>query len=137
MQRSEALSRLATAKIAHLATVTSRTMPHVVAVTFALVGDSVATMVDHKPKTTHRLQRILNVEHNGRASLLVDYYSDDWSRLWWVRIDGPASIHQGDDYWQKAGVALVAKYTQYRKRPPEGPAIRITLEKVSSWECTP
>lgn len=137
MRRSEALSRLATAKIAHLATVTPDSKPHIVAVTFAMLGDTVATMVDHKPKTTQRLQRIINVERHGSASLLVDHYSKDWSDLWWVRIDGPASVHQDDDYWRQAGDALTAKYAQYEQQRPQGPAVRLAIEKVSSWESTP
>ena len=137
MLRSEALDRLASAEYAHLATITPEGEPHIVAVTFVVVGDTLATMVDHKLKTTQRLQRVVNVERNPKASLLVDHYSDDWSTLWWVRVDGPATVHYNDEYWRKAGDALVAKYAQYTEDRPEGPAIRLAIERVSSWESTP
>lgn len=137
MDRAEALVRLAAAPIAHLATLTPALSPHIVPVTFALSGDFVVTMVDHKPKTTTRLQRITNIGHNPRASLLVDHYGEDWDALWWVRVDGLAEIHDRDGVWEAAREALVSKYAQYRERPPEGPAIAIAVERVSSWASTP
>jgi PPOX class probable F420-dependent enzyme len=112
-------------------------MPHVVVVTFALVGGNVVTAVDHKPKRTSLLQRLLNVSENRRASLLVDHYEEDWSRLWWVRIDGPASVHHGGEIHSQAIAALVAKYTQYAERAPEGPVIAVAQDKVTSWASAP
>lgn len=137
MDRTEALARLDESSFAHLATVTPDNEPHLVPVTFALVGADVVTMVDHKPKTTTQLKRLTNVEHSGRAALMVDHYSDDWDRLWWVRVDGAASVHHEDEPWSRAREALVSKYSQYRSRPPVGPAILIEVDRVSSWESTP
>ena len=86
-------ARAAAARVGHLATVTPDGRPHVVACCFALEGDRVWTAVDAKPKATPRLQRLANLRAHPRASLLVDHYEEDWTRLWWVRIDGPARIH--------------------------------------------
>ena len=55
-------------------------------------GDVVVGAVDHKPKSTTRLARLADIARTGRATLLVDHYEDDWSRLWWVRISGPAAV---------------------------------------------
>lgn len=137
MKRSDALDRLTGCRVARLATTTPRGEPHVVPITFALVGDAIVTMVDHKPKTTRRLQRLVNVEEHPRASVLADHYTEDWLELWWVRVDGPASIHDGDDLWVEGRVALADKYPQYRTRPPEGPAIEIIIDRVTSWAGTP
>lgn len=106
-------------------------------VTFTLVGNRVVSAIDHKPKRTDRLQRLVNIERSGRASLLVDHYDEDWSRLWWVRIDGSASVHETGELYSSAIDALVAKYAQYSARPPEGPVIAVSLDDVSSWESTP
>lgn len=131
------MARLASARSGHLATVTPDGRPHVVVVTFALAGENLVTAIDHKQKSTTRLQRLANVEENRRATLLVDHYDEDWSRLWWVRIDGPATVHHGGETHSSAIQALVAKYSQYRERPPEGPAIAVFVERVTFWESTP
>lgn len=106
-------------------------------VTFALVGATAVTAIDHKPKSTDRLQRLANVEANRRASLLVDHYEEDWSRLWWVRIEGAASIHHDGEIHADAIEALVDKYPQYADRPPQGAVIAIAQDLVTSWVSTP
>ena len=62
-------------------------------VCFALVSDRAVSAVDHKPKRTMQLGRLRDIRETGRAVLLVDHYSDDWSQLWWIRITGPAAVH--------------------------------------------
>jgi PPOX class probable F420-dependent enzyme len=123
--------RLAAARVGHLATVTPAGAPHVVPVCFALHDGRVYTAVDGKPKATRALQRLENVRSHPSASLLVDHYDEDWSRLWWVRVDGTATIEEG------AGIdALAAKYAQYRDQRPEGPLIAIAPERWRSWSST-
>jgi len=137
MDRTEALSRLGAARVGHLATTRPDNRPHIVPVTHALAGLSVVMMIDHKPKTTTRLQRVLNIEQNPAASLLADFYSEVWRELWWVRVDGPASIHVGDQVWEDAASALAAKYEQYVEQPPHGPAVVISVDTVTWWKGTP
>jgi PPOX class probable F420-dependent enzyme len=137
VDRAEALARAASARSGHLATVRPDGTPHVVVVTFALVGATVVTAIDHKPKSTDRLQRLANVEANRRASLLVDHYEEDWSRLWWVRIEGLASIHHDGEFHADAIEGLVDKYPQYADRPPQGAVIAIAQDLVTSWVSTP
>ena len=137
MNRPEAIAALSRARIAHLATVTPDGHPHVVPVTFAFVEDLLVTMVDHKPKTTTRLQRLANVRHDPRVSLLADHYEEDWEDLWWVRVDGRAELHEGDDVWKTSRHALAEKYDQYRDRRPEGTAIVMTVDRVTWWASTP
>jgi len=133
MDRADALARLERSRIAHLATTRPDGGPHLVPVTFALVGDRIVSMIDHKPKSTTRLQRLINLSANPRASLLVDHYNDDWARLWWVRVDGPAQVVADGGDWEAALAALTAKYSHYQERPPQGPAVLITVEKVIGW----
>ena len=137
MDRTEALSRLGAARVGHLVTVRPNGQPHVVPVTYALTGNSVVTMIDHKPKTTNRLQRLINIENNPVATLMSDHYSEDWSALWWVRVDGGASIHIEDRVWEESAAALRAKYGQYAENSPRGPAVVISVDRVTSWESTP
>jgi PPOX class probable F420-dependent enzyme len=124
--------RLADARIGRLATVTPAGHPHVVPVCFALHDGRIYTAVDAKPKSTRALQRLENVRAHGRASLLVDHYEEDWTRLWWVRVDGTATIEESE-----AGLdALAAKYAQYRDARPAGPLIAVAPDRWRSWTAT-
>ena len=130
LPHATAEERLAQARIGRLATVTPEGRPHVVPVCFALHDGRIYTAVDAKPKATRALQRLENVRAHGRASLLVDHYDDeDWTQLWWVRVEGPAEVLQS----APAIDALAAKYEQYREARPDGPVIAIAPERWRSW----
>jgi PPOX class probable F420-dependent enzyme len=121
--------RLASARVGRLATVTAEGRPHVVPVCFAVRDGRIYTAVDAKPKRTAALARLDNVRATGRASLLVDHYEEDWSRLWWVRADGRAEVVDSE----AAIDALAAKYEQYRAARPAGPVIAIAPDRWRSW----
>ena len=129
LPHATAEERLAQARIGRLATVTPEGRPHVVPVCFALHDGRIYTAVDAKPKATRALQRLENVRAHGRASLLVDHYEEDWTRLWWVRVDGAAEVVRSEP----AIDALAEKYDQYRAARPAGPLIAIAPEQWRSW----
>ena len=123
--------RVAAARVARLATVDVEGRPHLVPVVFAIEGDDLWVAVDHKPKATRDLTRLRNLAGQPRVSVLVDHYDDDWTRLWWVRLDGAATVV--DD----GPVALLgAKYPQYRQRRPDGPFIAVTVDTWRGWAAT-
>ena len=123
-------ARVAAARVGRLATVGSDLRPHVVPVTYAVHGDELFIGVDQKPKTTTALKRLRNIAGNERVAVLVDEYEEDWTHLWWVRVDGVARVVASD----AAAVALlVAKYPQYEADPPRGPVIAIRAEGWSGW----
>lgn len=128
-------ARFAQAPIARLATVTPGGMPHLVPVVFALRDDVVYTAVDAKPKTTQRLRRLANIETNPQVSLLVDHYADDWTQLWWVRVDGTASIHDDGDALDIGYQLLHAKYPQYQLVSLDGPVIAVAVQRWASWHA--
>jgi PPOX class probable F420-dependent enzyme len=111
-------ARVAAARVARLATVTADGRPHVVPCCFALAADTVYSAVDAKPKTTLALRRLANVEANPAASLLVDHYDDDWSALWWVRLDGVARVVADQAERGSAVARLAAKYRSTSARLP-------------------
>ena len=124
----------AAARVARLATVRRDGAPHLVPVTFALVDDVIYSAVDAKPKRHARLQRLANIAHEPRVSVLVDRYDDDWAALWWVRADGEALVLPSS----APGLdALAAKYPQYRTAPPFGPFLEIEVRRWSAWSGTP
>lgn len=135
LRRDEARRRLAEARVGRLATTTPDGAPHVVACCFALLGERIYSAVDRKPKRSRRLQRVANVTANPRASLLVDHYDEDWSQLWWVRVDGVASVVGGGGERDAALAALAAKYAQYTAEPPDGAVIAVAAEHWRSWSA--
>jgi PPOX class probable F420-dependent enzyme len=126
----EACARLASARVARLATVDADGQPHLVPVTFAADGNRIYTAVDHKPKTTSNLRRLRNIQENPLVALLADHYAEDWGELWWVRADGAAHILDNHD---RALDMLVQKYQQYQQQRPEGPIIIIEVERWTGW----
>jgi PPOX class probable F420-dependent enzyme len=140
---SLARRRLAAARVGRLGTVTGDDRPHLVPCCFALLGaedaagrsqPTVVTAVDAKPKSTLALRRLANVRAHPHASLLVDHYDDeDWSALWWVRVDGVAHVVDDGPDRDRALAALVAKYEQYRRTPPPGPVIALDITTWRTW----
>jgi len=136
--RSEAWarSRFVAASVARLATVSAAGEPHLVPVVFAVVGSTIVTGVDHKPKSTTRLKRLRNISETGRVALLVDEYAEDWSQLWWARADGAARVVDGGRAGAEEVVALTARYPQYADRPPTGPFILVDVHHWSGWSAS-
>lgn len=127
-------SRVAAARLGRLATADESGKPHVVPFCFVLVGDRLFSVVDDKPKRSAALKRLANVRVNPRVCVLVDEYSDDWSRLWWIRIDGRADVIDGAAAGHAVD-ALAEKYEQYRERRPDGDVLRIAVERWTSWSA--
>jgi PPOX class probable F420-dependent enzyme len=134
LSEAEARSLLGSARVARLATADEGGRPHLVPVTFAADGDRLYIAIDHKPKTTTTgLKRLRNIERNPNVSLLADYYAEDWATLWWVRVDGRATILTAWDACQAPLDLLAAKYPQYRQRRPDGPVIAIEADRWTAW----
>jgi len=104
-----------------------------VPIVFALDGGVLYTAVDEKPKRSRRLQRLVNVRAQPAVSVLVDEYDEDWSRLWWVRVDGRAHVLETGTEFERALELLRVKYEQYRSAPPSGPVIAVEVERWRSW----
>jgi PPOX class probable F420-dependent enzyme len=136
LSEGDARARLDAARVATLATIRHDGSPHLVPVTFAVEGDLIYTAVDHKPKTTPKLQRLRNIQQNPRVALLANHYGDDWQQLWWVRVDGLANVAARDEDIQRPIDLLVRRYEQYRARRPDGPVITIRVERWTGWSSS-
>jgi PPOX class probable F420-dependent enzyme len=151
VDRDQARQRAASARIARLATRTPTGRMDLVPITFAFDGDRLVTAVDHKPKTTTQLKRLDNIRSSPEVSVLVDEYDDrDWANLWWVRLRGLATVAGvGIDTGIEAPggegpapdavsavAALVAKYPQYRDKPPAGDVIVVDVVGWQWWSAT-
>jgi PPOX class probable F420-dependent enzyme len=133
MTDAEARRRLVSSKVAHLATVSAEGRPHIVPIVFALDGDTLYFAVDAKPKKTRRLARLKNIEANPAVSVLVDHYDDDWTKLWWVRVDGTAHLITKDSEAQRAIDLLANRYMQHATDRPGGPVVAIHIDRLTGW----
>lgn len=106
--------------------------PRVQPVTFARVGDALVSAIDLKPKrgTPARIRRL---QADPRATLTVDRYDADWTRLAWVQVLGTATIEPLDEVALRA---LQHRYPAYRGTPPPGPLIRLSPRRVLSWRAS-
>ena len=127
--------RVAQARVARLGTVTAEGHPHLVPCCFALDGDVLYTAVDGvKAKTTRALRRLDNIRLHPAACVLVDHYADDWSMLWWVRMDGQARVIDSESLEERTALRLlVEKYRQYRAKPIPGPVIAVEVTRWLGW----
>ncbi len=126
-----------TARVGRLATADAEARPHAVPVCFAFAGNRIATPVDEKPKeaASRRLRRCRDVAENPRAALVVDRYTEDWSRLGWVQVRGTATLLDPGESGHAAAVdALEAKYDQYADHDLGArPVVELAPGSVRSW----
>jgi PPOX class probable F420-dependent enzyme len=140
LARDVALARFAAAPVARLATASVDGLPHLVPICFVLHDGAVWSVVDEKPKpTTTGLRRLRNIAANPKVSLLADHYDDDWSRLWFVRIDGEAGLVGDGPAYDSALGRLRSKYPPYlamRLEMRTHPMIRIAIGRVHGWSAS-
>lgn len=138
----DAVTAFAEAPAAILSTINADGAPHLVPVVFAVYTPvstgapaRIYTAVDAKRKTTRNLRRLANIDRDGRVSLIVDHYTDDWAQLWWVRADGVATTHHKGDEMATGYALLRAKYYQYERVSLDGPVISIEVGRWASWQA--
>ncbi|MGH2450264.1 MAG: TIGR03668 family PPOX class F420-dependent oxidoreductase [Candidatus Limnocylindria bacterium] len=129
---------LESARVAYLGTADQYARPHVVPIVFVYEHPHLYTPIDRKPKRSddwRALRRVRNIETNGRASVIVDRWDEDWSRLAWVLLEGTADLLEGGAERERAIARLAAKYPQYREVAIDGPVIRVTVERRVDWSA--
>ncbi|MEW6282231.1 MAG: TIGR03668 family PPOX class F420-dependent oxidoreductase [Candidatus Eremiobacterota bacterium] len=137
----EAREFLEAHRVGHLATAGADGAPHVVPVCYALDDHAVYFIADAKPKRgrARELVRLRNLQANPRAALVVDDYGEDWTRLAWVLVRGPAGLVQTPAQHAQALERLRARYPQYRdmrlEDPQEHPVVRIQPEIIRVWRA--
>lgn len=137
------LAFLTAARTAVLATIDRAGRPRLVPICFVASatehGLRLYSPIDEKPKASDdplTLGRVRDIAANPSVSVLVDRWSEDWSRLAWLRVEGTAQLlDNGDGVEHAAAVdALRTKYPQYETHRLEArPIIRISIERTRSW----
>jgi PPOX class probable F420-dependent enzyme len=138
---------LAAARTAVLATIDRALRPRLVPICFVITatesGLRLYTPIDEKPKKSDdplALGRVRDILADPAVWLLVDRWSEDWSHLAWLRLEGRADLLAPDagEEAQAEHAAAVAelrgKYPQYATHRLEIlPIIRIRVERSRSW----
>lgn len=104
---------------------------HSVPVVFAVVGDEVVSPIDHKPKSGVVMRRVRNLERDGRVTLLIDHYDEDWTRLSWLMVRGTARMDPA--YPDELGSALNARYPQYEPDERHDALVRMRPRRFLWW----
>lgn len=132
MDEDRCRSLAGTRRVARLGTRREDGRIDLVPIVFAFHRRALVFAVDHKPKSTTRLQRLANIAVNPDVTVLFDHHEDDWDRLWWVRMRGTAVEHPGEQV-PAAIDALVERHPQYQRTRPAGPAVLIEPTGWTGW----
>jgi PPOX class probable F420-dependent enzyme len=122
-------------RVGHLATADQRGAPHVVPVCFAVEDDNLYITIDRKPKGDPRaLKRLRNLAENPVAAFVADRWDEDWARLCWVMLRGPAEILDAGAEHDRAQDLLRARYPQYRSmRLSDLPVVALRIRRAAGW----
>jgi PPOX class probable F420-dependent enzyme len=137
---------VASARTAALATTPVNGPPRLVPICFVLDETAapfrIYSPLDEKPKRVadpRGLARVRDIAANPAVAMLIDRWSEDWSALGWIRIEGRADLIEGGEPGTKAEhdwavSELRGKYPQYAThRLEERPIIRIVVERIRTW----
>lgn len=127
---------LAASRVGHLATADATGCPHVVPVCYAIGEAALYVTIDEKPKrdTPRPLKRLANIRQNPQIAVCVDRYDEDWTRLGWVLLRGPAEILTDGAEHDRAQALLRDRYAQYRAMRIEAlPVIALRIARVTAW----
>ena len=131
-----ARERLAAQDHGVLATVHPERGVDTIPVVFAVDGDLLGIPIDRvKPKASTRLQRQDNLDHDPRASLLVQHWdAADWSKLWWARATLRAEPDADGTHARKLSALLATRYPHYADEPFERILV-MRIVAVSGWSA--
>lgn len=127
-------------RVARLATADEHGSPHLIPVCYAFDGVRFYTPLDEKPKRVidARLRRVRNIEARHEASLLIDQYDDDWSRLAYVLVHARAELIGPEHPAHVDALGLLRqRYVQYQAMAlEERPVIMLTPDHVVSFSLS-
>jgi PPOX class probable F420-dependent enzyme len=131
------------ARVARLATVDSECKPHLIPVVFVFDNGCYFIPIDEKSKRQKpdRLKRVKNIQQNPNVTILIDEYNEDWGKLYFIMIQGKASIIGDKELelrelllLERAQRLLSDKYLQYQKIGIGKYIIMIIPQKVITWK---
>ena len=132
MRLRKAVAKLLTReRVCRVATVGEGGMPHVVPVCPVLAEGKVyfASGSDSR--------KVRNLKANPRLAVLVDLYSEDWSFLKGVMVQGTAKLLQRGPQFRKIRTLLYRKFPQYPDEAAleesDDTIVELTPTRLSLW----
>ena len=125
-------------RVARLATADGDGRPAVIPICYVFCGGCFYSPIDEKPKRVSQraLKRVRNIEANPHVSLVIDDYSEDWSKLVYTIVSGLAEVILPGDEHARAVALLRDKYPQYvRMAIDERMMIKITPTRIKRWDA--
>ena len=118
-------------RVCRIATAGRRGLPHLVPVCHVLRGGKIYF------GSGDDARKVTNVRENPQIAVTVDVYSDAWSDLRGVMIQGRARLIERGAAFHRARRLLYAKYPQYPKEaalsPSDSVIVEVTPTRVFSW----
>ena len=113
-------------RVCRVATAGSSGMPHVVPVCHVLSRERlyVGSGADAR--------KVLNLKENPQIALTVDVYSEAWSQLRGVTVQGRARLVDRGPEFRRVRDLLYAKYPQYRTEAALSPSDSVIVELIPS-----
>ena len=132
MRLSKKVAKLiASERVCRVATAGSEGRPHLVPVCHVLSGDKIYFASGDDGR------KVKNLTDNPQVAVTVDLYSDDWSQLRGVMVQGTARLIERGARFKQARSRLYAKYPQYSKEaaisPSDSVVVEVTPTHVFTW----
>jgi PPOX class probable F420-dependent enzyme len=139
----EQLEYLRKGRVARLGTFGENGVIQMVPTVYAFFENRIYSVIDGKKKSGSELKRIKNIRKTGKATLLVDNYSENWDELSFLMLQCKAKvIGPGEDQAEKmlARIILKEKYKQYSnggyfpENIDQAIFVRLEPEKAFFWQ---
>jgi PPOX class probable F420-dependent enzyme len=122
---------IANERVCRVATAGSEGHPHLVPVCHVLAGDKIYF------GSGDDAHKVKNLKANPQIAVTIDLYSDDWSQLRGVMVQGTARLIERGPRFKQARSRLYAKYPQYSKEaaisPSDSVVVEVTPTHVFTW----
>jgi len=139
----EQLEYLRKGRVGRLGTSGEKGVIQIVPTVYAFFENRIYSVIDAKKKSGGELRRIKNIRKTGRATLLIDNYSENWDELSFLMLQCKAKvIGPGEDQAEKmlARIILKEKYKQYSnggyfpENIDQAIFVRLEPEKAFFWQ---
>ncbi len=132
MRIKKSLAKLITwERVCHVATTSASGVPHLVPVCHVLLDGKLYFASDADAR------KVRNLKANPRVAVTVDLYSDDWSNLKGVLVQGTTRFVDKGPRFRKLRRLLYEKYPQYPDEAAlheaEVVIVEVTPAHVFSW----